>query len=788
MVRAEDAVAYVHQGFWINWTKGRPMGATLTLEPQNAAILIAIVAVYVQLVGSQLWKLVVFLIHQLRATQAEKDGFYHQQQVILRNTGTEMGAVWQLIRVGFAWRHHVQLKATRRSLPLILIASLHFAAFNVASIFSSRLLDAGDEALSISPFCGVFNDDYMASMGTSSVISMPNSLVVEYSAYIQSRYQQSQQYVEFCSTPSSVCRHLPRQTIPWNVTINDSCPFAQAACLPGLNQSIVLDTGLLSSHRHFGINSPAADRVQYRKVTTCTILNDAEYITDWHNISATNSTPAKQVVDAYYGPNPIADRNATFSYSEWTHLYSFDQYSITNPYQMSVQYTGGGTTPEVYSDFVPIPELARSDADVMLAFLSFSKVYEAAVDDPWFRATVATTYPVPESMNPVEGTVYKRDKPVTTLACAEQHQLCVDKDSDNDVPTSDKCTPLGGWFDTAAGPNSIDVFDLTPQQGAVAQRLFQSAVDSSFYSVLLGLAQRDTPLLARRSIQGLTGMGLPIDQWQNEVRYWSNISMANLQRSVVDFSTGRFAADTSYINTTLSPAQSWLCQNQIIRGTSYRSFDMFALIFILVLGLIIIIVGSTIEDCLALRRKRQMRQGKTTSSYRQEMWVRNEMLDMLRMLFERQGYSTWGRSSNGVPISGPGQMMKIADLETTDNLELYATQDSKKPRSHRWRIAPSGNSSAGTLLKDHDIHQGVESFEFDHAQGEFLRDLKLSKTKRQFTVDERYSSDFTALPVHDDGQGGIGHVMAERRTSWGLWGERPRRVPQAPSDWIGRAY
>lgn len=791
MTRAEDAASYIHQGFWVNWTKGRPLGATLTLEPQNAAVLIAITAVFVQLVGSQLWKILVFLLHQFRASRDSRDGLYHQQQVILRNSGTELGVVWQLIRVGFAWRHHHNIKSTRRSLPLILSAFLHFAAFNVASIFSSRLLDAGDEVLSRSPFCGTFNETYLASMGTNGIISMPNSQNVEYLAYIQARYEQSQQYVEFCSTPSAVCRQLPQQTLPWTEKIDASCPFAAKVCLPGLDQSIVIDTGLLSSHRHFGINSPVADRVQYRKVTTCTILNDAEYISDWKNISIANTTTTKRVVDAFYGPNPIADRNATFSYSEWTHLYSFDQYSITNPYQISAQYSGGGSTPELYSDFVPIPELARTDADTMLTFLSFSKVYEAPVEDPWFLARIPGPYPVPESIGQVEGTVYTRDRPVSTLACAEQHQLCLGKDSPQDVPTSDRCTPLQGWYDTAVGPTSIDTFNLTARQGVIAERVFQSAVDSSFYSVVLGLAQRDTPLLARRSIQGLTGMRLPVDQWQQEVRYWSNISMANLQRSVVDFSSGRFAADVSYINSTLSPEERWLCQNQIIRGTASRSFDCFALILIFIFGLIIIIAGSTIEDILAVWRERRSLRGQTSSSFRQKMWVRNEMLEMLRMLFERHGQTVWGRTSNGVPISGPGQLMNIADLDSVARLDRPMTQDSQHPASGRWKGGGtySGNSSAGTLLKAPYASQVAETAEYEDFDAVYLRDLKLAQANNRFhTTSSSRADEFTALPSHEHDRSTPIITSETPMGGWGLWGEHPRAVPQAQSDWIGRAY
>ena len=174
-------------------------GATLTLSPPNAIVLASILAIFVQFAGSQVWKLVQFAIHQFRATAQPRDGLYHQQQAILRNNSTDLSALWQLLRVAIAWRHQKAAQSFRRSLALITGALAHFILFTAAGTFVSISLDVGDEVLSRSPFGETFNDTYFASLGSTVELGMPNHLDVEYWAHTQTRYQQSQQYVQFCA-------------------------------------------------------------------------------------------------------------------------------------------------------------------------------------------------------------------------------------------------------------------------------------------------------------------------------------------------------------------------------------------------------------------------------------------------------------------------------------------------------------------------------------------------------------------------------------------------------------
>lgn len=686
MPQAQDASSYVYQGLWTNWSKGHTYGATLTLSPPNATILVSVIAIFVQVAGSQLWKISQFAIHQYRATPKPKDGLYHQGQVILRNSTSDFNTLWHLLRVAVAWRHQKAAKSMRRFWPLMSWALSHSVFFALAGVFSSTLLAAGDEVLSRSPFCGTYNQTYIDSMGNMLTTGMPNHLATEFRAKQQERYQSSQEYVQFCSGPSTICNSLPKRQLYWNSTSQASCPFEQAVC-SDIDKSIIFDTGFLSSHLDFGLNAPKADLLTYRKVTTCTTLNDARFISDWKTIPASAVTPAKRVVDAYYGPNPLADRGATYSYSEWDKLYSFDQYSDTNPYQINVQIAFAADTEGEFSDFIPISQLARSDADVTLVFLSFTKAYESAVDDPWFFAQSPEAYPVRNNSKAINGTIYTREKPVTTLGCTEQHQVCVGPDSSRSG--QNKCTPMMGAYQIITEPNGVNSLNITPRQETTFERVFQSAVDSTFFQVLHGLAQRDPPLLARRRIQGFVGLGLPSNQWQLETEYWHSIAMANLQRAVVEYGTGQFAASTDYINLTATPEQRWLCHNLLIRGTVYQSYNFFGLMLVFTIGVLIVIFGLTIEDAVALWRKK-----KGCSSFRRDMWRRNEMLEMLCMLFKRDGQGTWSHSLNGIPISGPGQMIWISEPQKQEDVGTSLTTFTQSAG-----ILPAPNNSLDTVAR-----------------------------------------------------------------------------------------
>lgn len=71
----------VYHGMWINWSQGFVRGATLTTTTTGGAILVALLALFIQFMGSHMWEILRFTVHQIRVGKRPRDGLYHQQQV-----------------------------------------------------------------------------------------------------------------------------------------------------------------------------------------------------------------------------------------------------------------------------------------------------------------------------------------------------------------------------------------------------------------------------------------------------------------------------------------------------------------------------------------------------------------------------------------------------------------------------------------------------------------------------------------------------------------------------------
>lgn len=663
MSQAEDALASVFAGIWRDESRPWIHGNILTMTPQTAKILTAILAILVQIAGSQLWHICQVALHQQRATDGMRDPIYWLVQVVLRNVHTALDAFTQFFYISWAWRHQNPARSLSRCIWLIIWPLIHVVIFTLLGVFVSNFLDAGDRVLSRSAHCGTYNMTYVESTGDSTTVGMPNQVAVEWRAYLQTRYSRSQHYFEFCSSLPSGCNDLPRRQIPWSTLREDICPFSPDLCHSGL-KTMKFDTGVLSSNDHFGINAQSSDRVFYRKVTTCAPLNATGYITDWQNVPATATSPAKKVVRAYFGPNPLADYNATYVYSDFAQYFAFNQYYDTLPYQINVQRALTGDLDLAGSDFYPVTELQRSDADLMLVFLSFNKFYNEPVNDPWFSAIESGPYPLINGSDTINGTIYFREKPVTVLACNEQYQVCNESSPRGEPP---KCTELMGFLPLLSGSGGIDSLEWNSHQYESLQRILQAAADSWLSLMIAGLSQRDPPLLARRLILGTVGLGLPDDQWEQETEYWHAISMVNMQRAVIEYATGQFAARTSYVNTTYSPERQWLCDNQIIRGSSYLSFNFVGVMLVISVSVLIIVVGVCSEPILEWAHVRWC-----PDSAMSRGWRRTEMLDMLRDILKRTGRGQWS-SPSGIPLCSASEKFDINDFGNPYNSELASS-------------------------------------------------------------------------------------------------------------------
>jgi hypothetical protein len=74
-------------------------GPTLTLNPTGANLLIAVLALFVTMSSSQLWTIVRFTLHQMRASKKSRSFsiLYDQQQFVLRNTTTDLATAQRFL-------------------------------------------------------------------------------------------------------------------------------------------------------------------------------------------------------------------------------------------------------------------------------------------------------------------------------------------------------------------------------------------------------------------------------------------------------------------------------------------------------------------------------------------------------------------------------------------------------------------------------------------------------------------------------------------------------------------
>jgi hypothetical protein len=140
--------------------------------------------------------------------------------------------------------------------------------FLTAGVFSSRITSTASEALARGT-CGTLNqrvakdfilwtkDDWLT--GDAVFVSAFNAYRA-HSTYARSCYSN---YLQ--KGPSS-CSTFNIPFVPSKINRSAPCPFAKGTCSTPV---ISIDSGLMDSDLHLGINAKPKDRVQMRKITTC---------------------------------------------------------------------------------------------------------------------------------------------------------------------------------------------------------------------------------------------------------------------------------------------------------------------------------------------------------------------------------------------------------------------------------------------------------------------------------------------------------------------------------------
>ncbi|KAK5940744.1 hypothetical protein PMZ80_007161 [Knufia obscura] len=601
---------YIYEGFWTDWTKGNIWGLTLTLSPTNATVLTNSLTVFVTLCGVQLWTILRYILHQRGAPLQPEASTPHlnKQQLILRNAGSAVATAQLMLEL--AWTSRTSKgKPSSRAYTIGLSAIIYAVLFMAAGIASNKaistvLSNGGSSVLLDSSDCGIWNQTYYdIASGRSPQSEEEFGLMIQHSAKRLRDSQLSLQYAQECYSSqasmaerASRCNNFKASTVGWQPFQSGSCPFRSQMCNEAA-ETVVLDTGTINSHDDLGINAKPADRLTYRRITTCAVLNGTSHVNGWNGTveNSLSLAPSSETAYAFYGPSLQQKTPWTYSYSNSASFYTNNSAISTKPYQVAV-VKADPTSSE--NDFEPISALAQQYADLNLIFMTFTGTYLGSVRDLWFSAQKERYF---DNKIPMLQKRYERDDAISTLGCTEQHQFC----------TSNNKTCTG--FLAFQQVQDVVHFNaaLTPNQNATFDRIMRAVADSLLFHIVQNLGATSTPLLASNgSMFGKSGavvsQVLPDDQWKLELRYWHSVAMAQLQQSVVSWATGAIAAKPQGIQALLKPTEPqdvWFCKNMVVPSFSYQSFSVVSIILVVTSGAFITTVSLTVEQLAALLQK-----------------------------------------------------------------------------------------------------------------------------------------------------------------------------------------
>lgn len=218
-----------------------------------------------------------------------------------------------------------------------------------------------------------------------------------------------------------------------------------------------------------------------------------------------------------------------------------------------------------HSDFITADGLKRSDADVVLYFLSGNGIqYVYKTDDPWYRGILPGVL-IGGPLSNATMSTFQPEEAASPMGCTEQFQFC--------NANNQRCGPLAGYFDAIMGAGPL--FGLLPEEvlfnfsgsdpaGAQSRFLwFGTAIPSgrSSYATVSTLGPQ--ALLSAQGLDNGFQGPLPVDQWKRDVAYWWATTMALLQATATDVVRGPPADLQTFSVLPRDDAQKALCVNQV---------------------------------------------------------------------------------------------------------------------------------------------------------------------------------------------------------------------------------
>ncbi|KAF1839011.1 hypothetical protein BDW02DRAFT_515336 [Decorospora gaudefroyi] len=684
----------VKLGFWTNWSNGPIQGATVTLTRQHGGFLIAFLAIFIGMVGKSFWRLGCFALHRYFSSPEPQDGLYHQRQAILRNSDTAQDGAWRLLISMLAWRSGRRARRPiLRLLPIVVAAFTISAAFGVASIFSSKVTSESlNEVLLTGTRCGSYSIEKANSVYKQLTLLLPAGAekAIKFLNY------GAQCYTNDLHTDG--CNLYTKPRLPLTSTRGVPCPFGDNICKLD-NDNLMMDTGMLDSLEHLGINTAPETRFQLRFVYTCAPLKTQGYMTDY------NDSDYGAVKRYMYGSVANVRQVNNFTYElPVNHAYLPDD-NTTSAEIPRLEYQLGSTkhygTPNEtmlagFNRWSPIPALKLVDADVHLLYMSAPEIhYSAPVKDPWFSAQKDASE-LNEQDTKTKLSAWKQDEPLGVMGCTQQVQYC-----NPNLPENERCEPLRGVPDRRKSESVKQIFRTEDEFATIKW------VDSLWVYGVYTISSTvgfigASALRARNSLSyGFSGP-LPDNQWQLEAEHLVKGSLASLQDVFVEAANGIPETLEDFRQPPLANetiAQN-LCVNQKIVSNAYSSFNVLGLSLILVLGVLIVGADMGLEPMVAWWQRRRydkhphpVNEKECHPLYGTTEWSQTNILQLQRLAHEEAGYATWTGCDKDVPVTEPGQLLGSLVLDNIAHPILKREKEMGTPSSQCESLSPRHKES-----------------------------------------------------------------------------------------------
>jgi hypothetical protein len=297
------------------------------------------------------------------------------------------------------------------------------------------------------------------------------------------------------------------------------------------------------------------------------------------------------------------------------------------------------------TNWVPIPEFNRTDADVTIFFLAQNSMsYDFPNSDALFGANTIQQDKLSSTEDPL--IYYLPDRLISAMGCVDQFQICNPALSGPVSTNGMLCTPLDSIIHVYGKASSIQ---LSATQVETCWPIWRGAQFASMDNGVDGTGS--SALKAQETVKDLSQITkLPDDQWVIELEAWNAVALARIQVAVLEYATGPINV-VEQGGEIIKPKPDDkvgqnICRRQLILNvTGYQNFNMLGVMLILIVSSVLIIIGWTIDTVVGWI------QGWMGKHHARLSWVQDGYLQLQRMAYEGAGHTGWEGSADDVPFT-----------------------------------------------------------------------------------------------------------------------------------------